>query len=62
MNKKAPCHGCEIRFIGCHAVCMRYEAWRITRRQEADSKRQEKEAWLVARNGRRRTNRARKAR
>lgn len=62
MNNKAPCHGCEIRFMGCHAVCMKYEAWRITRKKEATERRQDKEAWLVARNGRRRTNRARNAR
>ena len=44
MNKKAPCHGCEIRFIGCHAVCMRYEAWRLTREKQRQAARKEKEA------------------
>lgn len=62
MNKSAPCHNCDTRFPGCHDVCMRYEAWRITRQQEATAEKRDKEAWLVARNGRRRTNRARNAR
>ena len=44
MNNKAPCHGCEIRFIGCHAVCMRYEAWRLTRNAERAKARLEKSA------------------
>ena len=42
MNNKAPCHGCEIRFVGCHAVCMRYEAWRLTRNVERAKARLEK--------------------
>ena len=44
MNKKAPCHGCEIRFVGCHAVCMKYEAWRLTRNAERAKARLEKNA------------------
>lgn len=54
MNKKAPCHGCEIRFVGCHAVCMRYEAWKLTKNAVRAREKQEKEAWLVARKGQRR--------
>lgn len=62
MNRSAPCMECKDRFPGCHNVCMKYEAWRITRGREAAAERQDKEAWLVARNGRRRTNRARNER
>ena len=62
MNRNAPCHNCDARFPGCHDVCMRYEAWKITRGKETEAEKRDKEAWLVARNGRRRTNRARNAR
>ena len=34
MNKKAPCFGCPDRFPGCHAVCLKYEAWRLTKSAE----------------------------
>ena len=54
MDSNVPCYKCEIRYPGCHAVCMKYEAWRITRKKEATERRQDKEAWLVARAGARR--------
>lgn len=60
MDRNVPCYKCEIRYPGCHAVCMKYEAWRITRKKEATERRQDKEAWLVARAGARRRNRKRK--
>lgn len=60
MNTNAPCHNCEARFQGCHDVCMKYEAWKITRKNEATAEQQDKEAWLVARLGARRRNRKRK--
>lgn len=28
MKDTAPCKGCEDRFIGCHAVCGHYKAWK----------------------------------
>ena len=60
MDRNVPCYKCEIRYPGCHAACMKYEAWRITRKKEATERRQDKEAWLVARAGARRRNRKRK--
>ena len=60
MDRNVPSYKCEIRYPGCHAVCMKYEAWRITRKKEATERRQDKEAWLVARAGARRRNRKRK--
>ena len=60
MDRNVPCYKCEIRYPGWHAVCMKYEAWRITRKKEATERRQDKEAWLVARAGARRRNRKRK--
>ena len=44
MNKKSPCHGCETRFIGCHAVCMKYGAWQLTRNAGRAKARQERDA------------------
>ena len=60
MDRIVPFYNCDIRYPGCHAVCMKYEAWRITRKKEATERRQDKEAWLVARAGARRRNRKRK--
>ena len=54
MNKNAPCFKCEIRVPGCHDVCIKYEAWRLTRNAVRAREKQDKEAWLVARKGQRR--------
>ena len=35
MNKDAPCHGCDVRFLGCQSVCFKYEEWKLTRAAEA---------------------------
>lgn len=40
MDRNVPCYKCEIRYPGCHAVYMKYEAWRITRKKEATERRQ----------------------
>lgn len=44
MNKNAPCFKCEIRYPGCHAICMKYEAWALIRKKQLQVARKEKEA------------------
>lgn len=44
MDRNVPCYKCEIRYPGCHAVCMKYEAWRLTRNAERAKARLEKSA------------------
>lgn len=44
MNQKAPCFKCEIRYPGCHAICMKYEAWALMREKQRQAARKEKEA------------------
>lgn len=53
MDRNVPCYKCEIRYPGCHAVCMKYEAWKLTRSAVHTREKQDKEAWLVARKGQR---------
>ena len=53
MNKDAPCHGCDVRFLGCQSVCFKYEEWKLTRAQQKQQEKREKEAWIVARRGQR---------
>ena len=33
-TKGCPCQGCEDRFVGCHAECERYAAWKERRREQ----------------------------
>ena len=54
MDRNVPCYKCEIRYPGCHDICMKYESWKLTRSAVRAREKQEKEAWLVARKGRRR--------
>lgn len=32
MDRNVPCYKCEIRYPGCHAVCMKYEAYALARK------------------------------
>lgn len=38
-----PCMGCNIRAAGCHAICMRYAAYR----EELDEKREKRKHTLI---------------
>lgn len=42
-NTMSPCKGCEIRAEGCHAICMRYAAYR----EELEDKRQRRKQELM---------------
>ena len=42
MNKDAPCHGCDVRFLGCQSVCFKYEEWKLTRAQQKQQEKREK--------------------
>lgn len=42
-NTMSPCKGCEIRAEGCHAICMRYAAYR----EELEDKRQHRKQELA---------------
>ena len=44
IDRNAPCYKCEIRYPGCRAVCMKYEAWALTREKQRQAARKEKEA------------------
>ena len=59
MNKDAPCHGCDVRFLGCQSVCFKYEERKLTRAQQKQQEKREKEAWIVARRGQRRMRKGR---
>lgn len=59
MNKDAPCHGCDVRFLGGQSVCFKYEEWKLTRAQQKQQEKREKEAWIVARRGQRRMRKGR---
>ena len=39
----SPCKGCNVRVMGCHAICMRYAAYR----EEQDDKREKRRAELI---------------
>lgn len=39
----SPCMGCNIRAAGCHAICMRYAAYR----EELDEKREKRKRTLI---------------
>lgn len=39
----SPCKGCNIRAAGCHAICMRYAAYR----EELEEKRQHRKQELM---------------
>lgn len=54
MNEKSPCFECKDRIPSCHDICMKYESWKLTKHVEHTREKQDKEAWLVARKGRRR--------
>lgn len=45
--KRAPCKECEKRYLGCHANCEEYQAWRSERIEmyEKISKEKEKQEW-----------------
>ena len=42
-NTMSPCKGCNVRVMGCHAICMRYAAYR----EELDDKREKRRAELI---------------
>lgn len=42
-NTMSPCKGCVIRAEGCHAICMRYAAYR----EELGEKREKRRAELI---------------
>ena len=42
-NTMSPCKGCNIRAEGCHAICMRYAAYR----EELEQKREKRRAELI---------------
>ena len=39
----SPCKGCDIRAAGCHAICMRYAAYR----EELGEKREKRKRTLI---------------
>ena len=39
----SPCMGCNIRAAGCHAICMRYAAYR----EDLEEKREKRRAELI---------------
>lgn len=39
----SPCKGCNIRAAGCHAICMRYAAYR----EELEEKREKRKQTLI---------------
>ena len=39
----SPCMGCDIRAAGCHAICMRYAAYR----EELEEKREKRKHTLI---------------
>lgn len=39
----SPCKGCDIRAEGCHAICMRYAAYR----EELEEKREKRKRTLI---------------
>lgn len=39
----SPCKGCDIRAEGCHAICMRYAAYR----EELEDKREKRKQTLI---------------
>ena len=39
----SPCMGCNIRAAGCHAICMRYAAYR----EELEEKREKRKQTLI---------------
>lgn len=39
----SPCVGCNIRDVGCHAICMRYAAYR----EELEDKREKRKHTLI---------------
>ena len=39
----SPCKGCNVRVIGCHAICMRYAAYR----DELEEKREKRKQTLI---------------
>lgn len=42
-NTMSPCKGCDIRAEGCHAICMRYAAYR----DELEEKREKRKQTLI---------------
>ena len=42
-NTMSPCKGCNVRVMGCHAICMRYAAYR----DELEEKREKRRAELI---------------
>ena len=42
-NTMSPCKGCNVRVMGCHAICMRYAAYR----EELEQKREKRRAELI---------------
>ena len=39
----SPCMGCDVRVAGCHAICMRYAAYR----EELEEKREKRKQTLI---------------
>lgn len=42
-NTMSPCMGCNVRAEGCHAICMRYAAYR----EELEEKREKRKHTLI---------------
>lgn len=37
-NGNGPCADCEERYVGCHAECERYKAWKEDREKQREAK------------------------
>ena len=42
-NTMSPCMSCDVRVAGCHAICMRYAAYR----EELEEKREKRKQTLI---------------
>lgn len=40
MVGKSPCRGCEVRRIGCHAICNAFSEWKTEQYKLLEAKRQ----------------------
>lgn len=40
MVSKSPCRGCEVRKIGCHAICNAFSEWKNEQYKLLEAKRQ----------------------
>ncbi len=43
---KAPCQGCQVRHLGCHGTCEKYQEYKTKHEEEAAENRQRMDAYI----------------